>query len=291
MTISKGIILAGGTGSRLYPLNLATNKQLVPIYDKPVIYYPLTTLLLSGINDILIISTPSHTSALQNLLQDGKKFGVSIKYEIQTKPTGLPDAFVIAENFINSSPVTLILGDNFFHGQGLSSLLISNHTIFKKGAQIYTYNVDDPSRYGVAEIINEKITRVIEKPKEFISDLAITGLYSFDGTVSKRAKELSPSIRGETEIVELIRTYIEEDSATNISLGRGYVWFDVGTPDSLLSAANYVQVIQNRQGVCIASPEEVAWRMKLISDSQYEQLISELPNCNYKKMLLKSLKH
>lgn len=291
MTISKGIILAGGTGSRLYPLNQATNKQLLPIYDKPVIYYPLTTLLLSGINDILIISTPGDISAIKYLLKDGQNFGVNIRYEIQAKPTGLPEAFVIAENFISNSPVTLILGDNFFHGQGLSTLLINNHSHFKKGAQIYTYNVDDPSRYGVAEIINEKITRVIEKPKEFISDKAITGLYSFDGTVSNRAKELKPSERGETEIVELIKTYINEDMASNISLGRGYVWFDVGTPDSLLAAANYVQVIQNRQGVCIASPEEVAWRMKLITDSQYEKLINELPNCNYKKMLLKSLKH
>jgi glucose-1-phosphate thymidylyltransferase len=198
MAIKKGIILAGGTGSRLFPLNQATNKQLLPIFDKPAIYYPLSTLMLSGIEEVLIISSPHDLAALKNLFKDGSQFGLRISYAPQSKPSGLPEAFIIGDQFIDDSPVTLILGDNFYHGQGLSNLLIENHRNFKSGAQIYTYNVDDPSRYGVAQIENSKIVNLVEKPSEYISDLAITGLYSFDGSVAEKAKSLKPSNRNET---------------------------------------------------------------------------------------------
>lgn len=285
MTIKKGIILAGGTGSRLYPLTIATNKQLLPIYDKPVIYYPLTTLMLAGIKDILIISTSHDLPGLKNLLGDGSSWGIKFSYQTQETPRGLPDAFIIGEEFINQEPVAMILGDNFFHGQGLSEV-IQDAAQELKGATIFTYKVEDPSRYGVVVLgRNEKVIDIEEKPEHPKSNLAVTGLYYFDGSVSQRAKKLSPSTRNELEITDLIRLYHQEKTLSMTQLRRGYVWFDVGSPKSLLDASNYVEVIQSRQGILIASPEEVAWRMNFISSKDFQLQIKNLPAGQYKRNL------
>jgi len=285
MNCKKGIILAGGLGSRLSPLTVATSKQLLPIYDKPVIFYPLTTLMLGGIQEILIISTPRDLLVIQHLLGNGRQYGLSIQYKVQIEPRGLAEAFIIGEEFIDRQPVAMILGDNFFHGHGLTDLL-QNTSQHISGAHIFVCSVEDPSRYGVVAI-NKKgvITQLVEKPTEFISQLAITGLYYFDGSVAVRAKELKPSSRGELEIVDLIRSYLQDDAVELTLLGRGYVWFDVGTPKSLLNASNYVEVIQSRQGVIIASPEEVAWNMGYINDHDFIRIIDGLPNNPYKEYL------
>ena len=285
MNCKKGIILAGGLGSRLSPLTIATSKQLLPIYDKPVIFYPLTTLMLGGIQEILIISTPRDLLVIQHLLGDGRQYGLSIQYKVQIEPRGLPEAFIIGEEFIDKQPVAMILGDNFFHGHGLTDLL-QNTSQNISGAHIFVCPVEDPSRYGVVAINKEGvITQIVEKPKELISHLAITGLYYFDGSVAARAKKLKPSARGELEIVDLIRSYLQDDVVELTLLGRGYVWFDVGTPKALLNASNYVEVIQSRQGVIIASPEEVAWNMGYIHDHDFLKIIDGLPNNPYKEYL------
>ncbi len=285
MKCKKGIILAGGTGTRLYPLTIASNKQLLPIYDKPVIYYPLTTLMLAGIREILIISTHQDVPAIKNLLGDGSHLGLKLVYEIQDEPRGLPDAFIMGKRFVGAEPVALILGDNFFHGHGLSEV-VYNASQKVNGAHLLAYTVDDPSRYGVV-ILNEqgKLVDIIEKPKKTKSRLAVTGLYFFDETVSERATLLRPSARGELEITDLIKLYMHENKTEVSLLGRGYVWFDVGTPESLLQAANYVSVIQTRQAISIAVPEEVAWRMGFIDSTQLEKSIIALPNNSYKKYL------
>ena len=292
MNINKGIILAGGTGSRLYPLTLASNKQLLPIYDKPVIYYPLTTLMLAGIRDILIISTPHDLSSIEKLLGNGERFGIKLSYQLQEKPAGLPEAFILGEAFIANEPVAMILGDNFFHGHGLPAdltLAASQLT----GAHIFTYHVEDPERYGIVVLDkNETVLEIEEKPIAPKSNLAITGLYYFDGTVAKKAKELQPSQRGELEIVDLIKSYIDDSKVGVTQFGRGYVWFDAGTPKSLLDASQYVEVIQSRQGVFIASPEEVALHMNFVTTSEFIQVISTMPNSKYKDYLSKlSLSH
>lgn len=286
MTINKGIILAGGTGSRLYPLTLASNKQLLPIYDKPVIYYPLTTLMLAGIKDILIISTPHDLPSIEQLLGNGQRFGIKISYQAQEKPSGLPEAFILGETFIANEPVAMILGDNFFHGHGLPEDLTSASSNLA-GAHIFTYHVEDPERYGIVVLDeNETVVDIEEKPKSPKSNLAVTGLYYFDGTVAARAKKLKPSSRGELEIVDLINSYISDDNVGVSQFGRGYVWFDAGTPKSLLDASQYVEVIQSRQGVSIASPEEVSFHMKFVTPTEFKNNISSMPKSKYKNYLI-----
>ncbi|MGV8948008.1 MAG: glucose-1-phosphate thymidylyltransferase RfbA [Candidatus Paracaedibacter sp.] len=285
MKVEKGIILAGGTGSRLYPLTVSANKQLLPIYDKPVIYYPLTTLMLAGIKEILIISTPRDLEAIENHFGTGSHLGMNFSYEMQQQPRGLSEAFILGESFINNQPVAMILGDNFFHGHGLTET-VYNSAQNLEGAHIFTYTVEDPGRYGVILMDeNEQIVDIEEKPINPKSNQAITGLYYFDGTVSQRAKQLRPSQRNELEITDLIKTYIQENRIKATQLGRGYVWFDVGTSQSLLDASNYVQVIQSRQGVAIASPEEVAWRMGFIDKAGLQKIIQELPTSKYRHYL------
>jgi glucose-1-phosphate thymidylyltransferase len=285
MKVKRGIILAGGTGSRLYPLTLASNKQLLPIYDKPVIYYPLTTLMLAGIREILVISTPRDLEAIRSLLGDGARLGMNFQYKVQDEPKGLPEAFLLGKEFIKNEPVAMILGDNFFHGHGLSDQVETAASNID-GARIFTYMVEDPSRYGVAVVNNEgKISEIEEKPANPKSNLAITGLYYFDGSVSERSAALIPSKRNELEITDLMKSYMKDNKLNHTLLGRGYVWFDVGTPQSLLSASNYVEVIQSRQGVVIASPEEVSLRMGFVSQENYQEICSSLPNGVYKKYL------
>ncbi len=286
MNIKKGIILAGGTGSRLHPLTIATNKQLLPIYDKPVIYYPLTTLMLAGIQDILFISTPRDIPALKALFGDGSHLGMNFSYQIQLQPGGLPEAFILGEAFIDQQPVAMILGDNFFYAYGLCNLLGNAAREQKNGAHIFTYKVEDPRPYGVIVTASDgTIIDIEEKPKDFKSHAAITGLYYFDGTVSDRAKKLIPSARKELEIVDLLRSYLLDDELSVSHLGRGTVWFDVGTPRALLDASNYVQVMQDRQGISIASPEEVAWRMEFISRDTLSQLACAIPRGKYQYYL------
>ncbi len=287
MRVEKGIILAGGTGSRLYPLTVSSNKQLLPIYDKPVIYYPLTTLMLAGIRDILIISTHRDLPAIRNLLESGAQLGMQFTYQAQDEPNGLPEAFILGEEFIANKPVAMILGDNFFHGHGLSEAVFEP-TQELDGAHIFTYTVEDPERYGIVVLDSEeKILDIEEKPAKPKSNLAVTGLYYFDGTVSNRAKALRSSGRGELEIVDLIKSYIADNKATVTQLGRGYVWFDAGTPKSLLDASHYVEVIQARQGTFIASPEEVSWRMNFIDDAAFKAMLLEMPKSKYQNYLNK----
>lgn len=290
MKVSKGIILAGGSGSRLYPLTLSSNKQLLPIYDKPVIYYPLTTLMLAGIRDFLIISSPRDLKAIKDLFGSGEQFGVQFQYEAQEQPNGLPEAFILGEKFIDNDPVAMILGDNFYHGQGLSEAVFSPAQNLK-GAHIFTYNVDDPERYGIVDVDESgNVLNIEEKPHQPKSKLAVTGLYYFDGSVSARAKALKPSDRGELEIADLIRSYIIENKLNITQLGRGYVWFDTGTPQSLLDASHYVQVIQSRQGTFIASPEEVALRMGFITELYYRDLLGKMPKSKYQDCLARLIK-
>lgn len=285
----KGIILAGGSGSRLYPLTKGVNKQLLPIYDKPTIYYPLTTLMLAGITEILMISNPCDIPALKALLGDGTHLGIHISYKIQERPGGLPEAFILGEDFIDHEPVAMILGDNFFHGHGLSDDLNKAFNALKKtekGAHIFVHHVEDPHRYGIVVLDeSENVLDIEEKPLEPKSHLAVTGLYFFDGNVSARAKALKPSARGELEIVDLIKSYIKDSHIDVTQLGRGYAWFDVGTPKSLLEASNYVEVLQSRQGVSIASPEEVALHMNFIDRNTLNRHIDTMPNCKYRDYL------
>lgn len=290
MICKKGIILAGGTGSRLYPLTIAVNKQLMPIYDKPAIYYPLSVLMLSGIDQILIISSPNDIKAMQALLKDGKHFGLNITYKVQDQPRGLPEAFTLGEAFIGDGPIAMIVGDNFFYGHGLSSTLLRIASDVAK-ANIFLYSVKDPSAYGVAKLSPDgtRIDGIVEKPKDYISPWAVTGLYFFPAGVSERAKSLKPSARGELEITDLIRTYIEETRVDINLFNRGYVWFDVGTPDSLLQASNFVEVIQNRQDILISSPEEISWRMGIISTDEYKALIEAMPKSTYRNSLQQTL--
>lgn len=290
MRVKKGIILAGGSGSRLYPLTITVNKQQLPIYDKPTIYYPLTTLMLAGIRDILVISTPKDLTPLKTLLGSGNHLGLNFTYQVQDKPNGLPEAFIVGEKFISQEPVAMILGDNFFHGHGLSEAVFEAAQNLK-GANLFTYSVEDPHRYGVVVLDNnEKVIEIEEKPQNPKSNLAVTGLYYFDDTVSERAKLLKPSKRNELEIVDLIKSYILDKNLSITQLGRGYVWFDAGTPKSLLDASNYVEVIQSRQGISIASPEEVAWRMEFIDDKIFKRNIELMPKSKYQEYLLRLIK-
>lgn len=266
----KGIILAGGSGTRLYPLTKVTSKQLLPIYDKPMVYYPLSTLMLAGIRDILIISTPEDTPRFEQLLGDGSSFGINLSYKVQPSPDGLAQAFLIGEDFIGSEPCALILGDNIFYGgyfrRNLHDAVVDAHN---GNATIFGYYVKDPERFGIVEFDkNKNVISVEEKPQNPKSNYCITGLYFYDNRVVEMAKKVKPSARGELEITDLNRLYLEEKSLKVQILGRGFAWLDTGTMDSLMEAATFVQTIQNRQGIVISAPEEIAYYEKWINKEQ-----------------------
>jgi glucose-1-phosphate thymidylyltransferase len=281
----KGIILAGGVGSRLSPLTKVICKQLLPIYDKPLIYYPLSVLMLSGIRDILMITTPKDIDAFQELFKDGKHLGLNISYAIQEKPKGIPEAFIIGEKFIDQKPVCLILGDNIFYGEGIPAYLkgISN---LQNGACLFGYYVKDPERYGVAELDKQgKVRSIEEKPKNPKSNYAITGLYYYDKQVVDFAKSLQPSKRGELEITDLNAIYLQKEQLRLEILGRGVAWLDTGTHESLHDASKFVEVIESRQGLKIACIEEIAYLMKYISHEQFVELIEDYPQSQYRAYL------
>lgn len=280
----KGIILAGGAGSRLYPMTKIITKQLQPIYDKPMIYYPLTLLMLGGIKEILIITTPQDQIHFKNLLGDGSQWGVQLQYIIQEKPTGLPDAFILGEDFIGDGNVTLILGDNLFYGE---INFFKNALHSKRKARAFAYPVNDPERYGVIEFepISKKVLSLEEKPQKPKSKYAIPGLYIFDHSVCAKAKAIKPSARGETEIVELLKIYMNEGELGVEIISRGVAWLDTGTPKSLLEASAYIAAIEERQGLKVACPEEIALRMHFISKEQFNTTVSKLPKCAYRKYL------
>lgn len=281
----KGLILAGGSGTRLYPSTRVTSKQLLPIYDKPMIYYPLSVLLLGGIREILLISTPRDLQSYENLLGDGSQFGVSIKYCVQKSPDGLAQAFVLGEKFIDGQSSCLVLGDNIFYGQGLSRLL-SSCVKLQKGATILGYRVKDPRRYGVVEFNAEnKVLSIEEKPENPKSSFAVPGLYFYDNTVVERAKNLKPSNRGELEITDLNRTYLHENELNVEFLGRGFAWLDSGTHDSLLEASHFVQTIEKQQGQKIACLEEIAWRMGFIDRDGLSRQANFYKNSTYGEYL------
>ena len=285
MVKRKGIILAGGNGSRLYPITKATSKQLIPVYDKPMIYYPLSTLMLAGIRDILIITAPKDRDTFEKLLGNGSQFGINIKYKIQTKPEGIAQAFLIAEEFIKNSSVTLILGDNLFHGDFLVNQLQKNY-LLNEGASIFAYSVSDPQRYGVVEFDSKgKAYNIEEKPLNPKSKFAITGLYFYDNSVVEKAKKIKPSDRGELEITDLNKMYMKEGKLNVEKMNRGMTWLDTGTTDSLHEASSYIRTLERRQGLKIGCPEEVAWRMNFIDDDQLYSLSIDLKKSGYGEYL------
>ncbi len=281
----RGIILAGGSGTRLYPVTQAVSKQLIPVYDKPMIYYPLSVLMLAGITDILVISTPQDTPRFEQLMGDGSQWGINLSYAIQPSPDGLAQAFIIGSEFIGNNKSALVLGDNIFYGHQLGESLHSAGQI-QRGAKVFAYQVHDPERYGVVAFDeNQKAYDLEEKPENPKSRYAVTGLYFYDDTVVDRARSLKPSHRGELEITDLNRTYLDEGKLSVEMLGRGTAWLDTGTHDSLLEASNFIATIQNRQGLKVSCPEEIAWRMKWIDDEQILKLAEPMKKNDYGQYL------
>lgn len=285
--ITKGIILAGGSGTRLWPLTIPVSKQLMPIYDKPMVYYPLSTLMLAGIRDILVITTSEDSEAFQKLLRDGSQWGMKISYAVQPYPGGLAQAFLIGEDFIEGQGCALVLGDNIFYGGGLIKIL-QQAAAQESGATVFGYSVDDPERYGIVEFDdNGNVISLEEKPTSPKSNWAVVGLYFYDKEVVRIAKSLSPSPRGELEITDVNKVYLTSKRLKVETLGRGFTWLDTGTHDSLIEAANFVQIIQKRQGLMISCPEEISWRMGWISDSDLIALAEPLSKTKYGTYLLK----
>lgn len=283
----KGIILAGGSGTRLYPTTLAVSKQLLPVYDKPTIYYPLSTLMLAGITEILIISTERDVPMIQSLLQDGSQLGIQISYAVQKKPEGIAQAFIIADEFIGNDSVCLILGDNIFYGTNVPQLL-EEATELQKGASVFAYRVNDPERYGVVEFDpTGKAISIEEKPHNPRSSWAVTGLYFYDNSVRQKAKTLKPSKRGELEITDLNVLYLKESSLNVVTLGRGVAWLDTGTDDSLLESAHFVQTIEKRQGLKVACLEEIALEKNFITEAAFIAIAEKSPSSGYGQYLKK----
>ncbi len=286
----KGVILAGGSGTRLYPLTRGVSKQLMPVFDKPMIYYPLSTLMLAGIRDILIITTPEDAAQFQRVLGDGSEFGISLAYAVQPKPEGLAQAFHIGADFIGSSPSALVLGDNIFYGHGLPQLLQNAHAR-TTGASVFAYRVNNPEVYGVVSFDAQGRAETIEeKPAQPKSNYAVTGLYFYDETVVDRARDMKPSPRGELEITDLNRLYMNDGELSVEIMGRGFAWLDTGTHASLLDAGAYVRITEERQGLKICCPEEIAWRQGFISDAELEAIAQPLRKSGYGEYLLQTLK-
>ena len=289
MTSRKGIILAGGSGTRLHPATLAISKQLLPVYDKPMVYYPVSTLMLAGMRDILLISTPQDTPRFEQLLGDGSQWGIHLQYAVQPSPDGLAQAFLIGEQFLGNAPSALVLGDNIFYGHDFQPLL-GNAMARQQGATVFAYHVTDPERYGVAEFDAQgKVLSLEEKPKAPKSNYAVTGLYFYDNQVVPLAKALQPSPRGELEITDLNRLYLEQGQLSVEIMGRGYAWLDTGTHDSLLDASQFIATLERRQGLKIACPEEIAWRHGWIDDEQLAKLATHLTKNGYGQYLQRLL--
>ena len=285
MTKRKGIILAGGSGTRLYPLTMAVSKQLLPIYDKPMIYYPLTVLMLTGIREILVITTPHDQGQYQRLLGDGSQWGIQLSYKVQPSPDGLAQAFILAEDFLDGAPSAMILGDNIFFGHGLPELLLAADSQ-TEGATVFGYHVSDPERYGVVAFNdNGTVQSIIEKPKAPPSKYAVTGLYFVDGSAPKRAKQVKPSVRGELEITTLLEEYLHEGSLCVEKMGRGFAWLDTGTQSSLLDASNFVRTLVERQGLQVGCPSEVAYQKNWISTEQLSKEVALYGKSQYGKFL------